>query len=105
MKKIIVTIITIAAFLSATLPSLAQETVATTTKHPVQIAQFVDSGTPLTTNEMAEYEQKDKVQQKDIDHEGAGSDVSPGVIILACIGALVVVGAVIYAAHKNNSSN
>jgi hypothetical protein len=104
MKKTIVVIVTIIAFLAATWTSSAQETLAATNLPPIKVStHFINVGAPLGTNEFAAYEQK--TQQSRISHELAGegeSKTSDGVIILAVIGAIVIIGAIIYAANKNN---
>ena len=104
MKTIVITIHVVIALIIAQLPSNAEPVVSRS-----QIAQgppnssmgMIRKGRPLSAAEIVDLEAKSTLTHASVSREAGGAEASSGVLVLAVIGALVVVGAVIYTANRN----
>jgi hypothetical protein len=104
MKTLFITTVTVIAYMVATLPGAAQSThtagkPATGLTIPKK-SGIITKGQPLSSNEIAHYQNRTLA----VSTTAGGAEAGTGTIILAAIGAIVVVGAVIVAAQKNNEN-
>jgi hypothetical protein len=102
MKNIIISAVTIIALLVTTFPAQAEAEQAAALQQSAKPALLIRKGQNITTLEAQAYGQLDALSVQRISQEAGGAEASTEVIILATIGLLVLVGAVIYAAGKNN---
>jgi hypothetical protein len=103
MKAIAITIHVILALIVSQLPSRADAGVSQQEQQtPRTSTTMIRKGQRPSIQEIAELELKCSQSQPKISAEAGGAEATSGVLVLAVIGALVVLGAVVYAVNKNN---
>jgi hypothetical protein len=103
MKQLLITAFTITALIVVQSPAGAADVKSSSaTSGPVQGPNFIKKGAKLDATTSAALENKMAATASAVSAEKAGSEASTEVTILAVIGALVVIGAVIYAVNRNN---
>jgi hypothetical protein len=101
MKTIVITIHVVIALIAAQLPSHAEPLVNRSHTANSSIG-MIRKGQPLSAVEIVDLEAKSTLTHASVSREAGGAEATSGVLVLAVIGALVVVGAVIYAANRNS---
>jgi CHASE3 domain sensor protein len=91
----------IATFVLATTPAQANDGAAP----DVTTTRFIRKGQAFSEREREQCRQTSQATEHRLSTEAGGAENNTGIIVLAVIGALVLVGAVIYAVNKNNEKN
>jgi hypothetical protein len=106
MKKKIISIHVIIGLVVAQLPSQAESLISRPPAHGALngASGMIRKGQPLSAAETIHLEAKSTVARVKVSWEAGGAEENTGVVVLAVIGALVLVGAVIYAVNRNSEN-
>lgn len=105
MRTLVVTNATILALLVATCPAPAGDVVSLPSSPTKgQHAGFISKGRKLSLSEAAGYEAKAANSKSVRLHDAGGAEADTTTMVLATIGALVVVGAILVAANKKDEN-
>jgi uncharacterized low-complexity protein len=99
MKSLLITSLVIAALVTAQLPASATD--ATPSKAGQPATQFITKGKNVSDGEVAALEAKVAASETKVSQQ-KGGEVSTEVAILAAIGALVLLGAILYGVNRNS---